>query len=158
MPARGIARQREAMVRAKGVVGNHPSYNRPRFADNTRPLPMAKPKSASLTYLRFLNLAGAVRSLPAFPPLDAVEERALNALAAVWTVGARVTVLQAVQLAPEVSPSTVHRRLKGLQRKGLIALPDDASDSRVRIVEPTALATEWFSRLGQCLSVAAREG
>ncbi|HMO45165.1 MAG TPA: helix-turn-helix domain-containing protein [Rubrivivax sp.] len=118
---------------------------------------MPKPKDASLTYLRFLNLVSAVRSLPAFPALDAVEERVLNALAAVWAVGARVTVLEAVRLAPDVSASTVHRRLKGLQRKGLIALRDDASDSRVRIIEPTALATEWFSRLGQCLSVAARE-
>lgn len=118
---------------------------------------MSRPKDASLSYLRFLNLVSAVRSLPAFPPLDAVEERVLNALAAVWAVSARVTVLEALRLAPEVSASTVHRRLKGLQRKGLIALRDDAGDSRVRIVEPTALATEWFGRLGQCLSQAARQ-
>ena len=119
---------------------------------------MSKPKDASLTYLRFLNLVSAVRSLPAFPALDAVEERVLNGLAAVWAIGARVTVLEAVRLMPDVSPSTMHRRLKVLQRKGLIVLRDDARDSRVRIVEPTALATEWFSRLGQCLNQAARQG
>jgi hypothetical protein len=119
---------------------------------------MSKSQPASLASLRFLNLASAVRSLPGFPPLDAMEARVLNGLASVGAVGARVTVLEAVRLTPDVSPSTAHRRLKVLQRKGLIMLRNDAGDSRLRIVEPTALATEWFNRLGQCLNLAAGQG
>lgn len=118
---------------------------------------MNKPKDASRTYLRFLNLVNAVRGLPSFPSLDAVEERVLNGLASIWATGAKVTVLEAMRLTPDASPSTVHRRLKQLQRKGLIALREDESDSRVRIIEPTEAATQWFAKLGQCMNLAARE-
>lgn len=115
------------------------------------------PNDTSNTYLRFLNLVSAVRALPTFPNLDAVEERVLNGLAAIWATGATVTVLEAMRLTPDSSPSTVHRRLKQLQQKGLIRLRADASDSRVRVIEPTAAANAWFARLGQCMHVAARE-
>ena len=119
---------------------------------------MIKPKDASQTYLRFLNLVNAVRALPSFPSLDAVEERVLNGLAAIWATSAKVTVLEAMRLTPDASPSTVHRRLKQLQQKGLILLREDESDSRVRIIEPTSAANAWFAKLGQCLNVAARDG
>lgn len=115
-------------------------------------------KDASQTYLRFLNLVSAIRGLPAFPSLDAVEERVLNGLAAVWACGAKVTVLEAMRLTPDASPSTVHRRLKQLQEKGLIALRTDENDSRVRFIEPTAAANQWFAKLGQCMNLAARDG
>lgn len=119
---------------------------------------MSKPKDASQTYLRFLNLVSAVRALPSFPSLDAVEERVLNGLAAIWASGAKVTVLEAMRLTPDASPSTVHRRLKQLQDKGLIELRADSTDNRVRFIEPTAAANAWFARLGQCLNLAARDG
>lgn len=119
---------------------------------------MSKPKDASQTYLRFLNLVSAVRALPSFPSLDAVEERVLNGLAAIWASGAKVTVLEAMRLTPDASPSTVHRRLKQLQDKGLIELRADSTDNRVRFIEPTDAANAWFARLGQCLNLAAREG
>lgn len=117
---------------------------------------MVKPRDASQTYLRLLNLVNAVRGLPSFPSLDAVEERVLNGLAAIWAIGAKVTVLEAMRLTPDASPSTVHRRLKQLQEKGLIWLREDESDSRLRHIKPTAAA--WFAKLGQCMHVAARDG
>lgn len=119
---------------------------------------MSKSEDASKNYLRFLNLVSAVRALPAFPGLDAVEERVLNGLAAIWATGATVTVLEAMRLTPDASPSTVHRRLKQLQEKGLILLREDESDNRVRIIEPTVAANAWFAKLGQCLNLAARDG
>lgn len=118
---------------------------------------MINPKDASLTYLRFLNLVNAVRSLPTFPSLDAVEERVLNALAAVWATGAKVTVLEAMRLSPDASPSTVHRRLKRLQEKGLIVLREHESDSRLRVIEPTGATHACFAKLGQCLRLATRD-
>lgn len=118
---------------------------------------MSKAKDASQTYLRFLNLVSAVRALPAFPSLDAVEERVLNGLAAVWATGGQVTVLEAMRLTPDSSPSTVHRRLKQLQDKGLITLRADGGDNRVRYIEPTDAAHAWFAKLGQCLNLATKQ-
>lgn len=119
---------------------------------------MAKAKDPSQTYLRFLNLANAIRGLPTFPLLDAMEERVLNGLAAVWATGVEVTVVEAMKFGSDASPSTVHRRLKGLQKKGLIRLYVSPSDSRVCLVAPTDLAMQYFDRLGQCLDLAASGG
>ena len=71
---------------------------------------MKTPKDQSQTYLRFLNLVSAIRNLPAFPALDAMEERILNGLAATWATGTKVTVLEAMELTQDTSPTTVHRR------------------------------------------------
>ncbi len=117
---------------------------------------MVNSTSSSQAYLRFVNLANAIRKLPGFPLLDAMEERVLNGLAAGWATGAEMTVLDAMKLAPDASPSTVHRRLKGLQRKGLVCLRDSPLDSRVRLVAPTDLAMAYFERLGQCLDLATK--
>lgn len=47
---------------------------------------MSKLKNASQTYLRLLKPVNALRGLPSLPNLDAVEDRVLNGLAAVWPV------------------------------------------------------------------------
>lgn len=114
---------------------------------------MTKASNLSQAYLRFLNLASAIRGLPT---LDAVEERVLNGLAATWATGAKVTVLEAMELTADSSPTTVHRRLKSLRQKGLIELREDEADSRVKYVEPTEAAQTYFAKLGQCLDKAAR--
>lgn len=44
--------------------------------------------------------------------LDAMEERVFESLAAYWGEGRPVTVLQAMRMPGEASPTTVHRRLK----------------------------------------------
>jgi len=110
----------------------------------------------SAVYLRFLNLMQAIRELPSFPHVDPVEERLLNALAAIWHRGQKVTVLEAMALPIEVSPTTLHRRLKSLRAKGLLALEIDATDTRVKYVTPTAQADEYFSTLGRCLDQAGQ--
>jgi DNA-binding transcriptional ArsR family regulator len=105
-------------------------------------------------YLRFLNLARAVRELPDFPALDPVEERLLNQFAAVWQQDRPLTVLQAMGLSKDVSSTTAHRRLKSLRGKGMVALVSDEVDNRVKYVRPTPLARDYFSRLGRCLDEA----
>lgn len=114
---------------------------------------MSKSRNLSKTYMRFVNLVSAIRSLPA---LDAVEERVLNGLAATWATGARISVLEAMQLASDTSPTTVHRRLRSLRDKGLIDLMEDEGDSRVKYVVPTAVADEYFAKLGQAMTAATR--
>lgn len=110
------------------------------------------------TYTRFVHLARAVRQLPGSPTLDAVEERVLEALAAAWGQGQKVTVLQAMAMSDESSPTTVHRRLKSLRKKGFIGLHEDESDNRVKFIQPTAQANEYFARLGQCVQEASKAG
>jgi len=115
---------------------------------------MKNAKQLSQTYLKFVNLVSAIRGLPA---LDAVEERVLTGLAVAWSRGERVPVLQAMELAPDSSPATVHRRLKSLRQKGLIELCEDERDTRIKYVRPTSVAEDYFARLGKCLNAAVRE-
>jgi hypothetical protein len=108
-------------------------------------------------YLRFLNLARAVRELPDFPALDPVEERLLNQFAEVWHQDRALTVLQAMGLSRDVSSTTAHRRLKSLRSKGMIVLVSDEVDNRVKYVRPTVLTQDYFSRLGRCLDEACSD-
>lgn len=112
------------------------------------------PNETARKFLKFLNLAEGVRNSPTFPVLDPVEERLLSQLAAVWHTGAKVTVLKAMKMAPFVSPSTVHRRLKAMRKIGMLVLIQDAADERIHYVEPTPKTHSYFAKLGQCLEKA----
>ena len=107
-----------------------------------------------MSYFKFLNLLEAVRQLPSFPSLDASEERLLNTFATRWHAGQRISVLEAMKMLPEISPSTAHRRLKTLRQKGLIALSADPTDSRIKYVVATTRAEQYFGALDDCLSQA----
>ncbi|MEJ8857459.1 winged helix-turn-helix domain-containing protein [Variovorax robiniae] len=115
---------------------------------------MAKSDDPSQTYVRFLNLVSAIKGLP---DLDAVERRVLDVLGGIWATGAKVTVLEAMGLAHDASPATVHRRLKSLRERGLIDLKEDESDNRVKYVVPTNATRTYFAKLGQALNKAARK-
>ncbi|MFN4116640.1 MAG: MarR family transcriptional regulator [Inhella sp.] len=116
---------------------------------------MPRQPGESEVFLRFLSLVEAIRGLPTFPALDAVEERVFHALAAAWGQGRSVTVMDAMRLLPEISPSTAHRRLKELRAKGLIQMREDGGDGRLRLVRPTQAARAYFSKLGRCIGTAA---
>ncbi len=108
------------------------------------------------TYLRFLNLASAIRGLPAIPVLDPVEERLLNGLASLLGAGREVTVLQAMNGSADTSPSTVHRRLKALHSKGLIAYAEKPGDQRTKYIQLTPLAERYYAELSRCIDLAAK--
>jgi DNA-binding MarR family transcriptional regulator len=55
---------------------------------------------------------------------------------------------------PDISPSTVHRRLKTMRKKGLIDLAVDEIDNRIKYIVHTNLTDKYFSHLGQCLAKA----
>lgn len=92
--------------------------------------------------------------MPDFPVLDPVEERLLNLFATVWHNGNQITVLQAMGMSTDVSSTTAHRRLKSLRKKGVIILVADEADNRIKYVQPTEVAQQYFSQLGQCLNQA----
>jgi DNA-binding transcriptional ArsR family regulator len=108
-----------------------------------------KPDPGSLAYLKLLNLVDSIRRSQ--PALDPLEERLLNRMAVAWHKGEKVTVTQAMEGGDGVAPATVHRRLKQLRAKGLVALVADANDTRVRFIEPTDEALRYFGALDDCL-------
>ncbi len=107
-----------------------------------------------MSYLKFLGLVRAVRQLPSYPDMDGVEVRLLNALAEEWHAGNKVGVLQAMGMLPDVSPSSVHRRLKTLRAKGLITLEHDKVDSRSKYIIGTRLFSKYLTKMDQCLAKA----
>ena len=117
---------------------------------------MNDPQKPTELYLRFLSLVHAIRQMPQFPAMDATEEELLNAVELHRHAGRKLRVLQVMDLLPDVSPSTVHRRLKSLRHKGLISLEMDEADNRIKYVTPTDLSAQYFSKLGECVAVAGR--
>lgn len=115
---------------------------------------MDKKNRNSLTYLKFHHLVEAARGLSALPALDALEDRLLGLLAAAWYEGRKPTVMETMGISPDMSPTTVHRRLKSLRNKELITLTYDPVDNRIKYIEPTDKANQYFAQLGQCLSQA----
>lgn len=115
---------------------------------------MVPKKALPLAYVKFLNLVDAARQLPGLPEIDAVEDQILGFLARAWYAGHKVTVVEAMNSLPDISPSTVQRRLKSLRAKGMVALQADEFDSRYKYIESTDLTTRYFSALGQCIQKA----
>jgi hypothetical protein len=124
--------------------------------DILRGIQLRKNNEIPQSALRFLNLVAAVRSLPSVPSLDVIEEQVLNALALKWANGTKITVMETLNFFTNTSPSTVHRRLKSLKKKGMLALQEDDDDNRTKYILPTALTIDYFEKIGQCMTVAAR--
>ncbi len=109
----------------------------------------------SLTYIKFLNLAQAIRELTDFPALNPMEEYLLNHIALTWHANKNPSVSETMHASPEMSPSTVHRHLKALRIKGFIGLDVYELDNRVKYIVHTPLSQQYFSLLGQCLDNSA---
>jgi len=132
------------------VVGGHccqVAYNLRFFSLNRKHL---------MSYLKFLNLVKAIRTLPSFPGIDPVEEQLLNHLAVQWSKGTLVSVVETMNILTDQSPSTVHRRIKSLRKKGYIGFQENAEDNRVKYIVPTALSTKYFKKMEECLVAALR--
>ena len=117
---------------------------------------MVLKKTKTLHYLRFLYLMRTVKqSMPT--NADPIEEQMLNLLGALWYEGKKVTVLEAMALLPDISATTLHRRLKTLRTKGFISMDMDDVDNRVKYVVPTPMADEYFAKLSKSLDEAGKE-
>ncbi len=108
----------------------------------------------SKIYLKFIHLTQALHALPGLPALDPIEERLLNYLAAAWFSNKDATVLETMRSTPDMSPSTVHRRLKTLRKKGLLHFDIDADDNRIKYIVKTDLTDQYFAHLGKCMDTA----
>lgn len=106
-------------------------------------------------YLRFLQLAEAIRGLPSLPPLDPLEERILSWIARAVRKGDRLCVRDMLAHEEFGAPATIHNRLKSMRSKGWIALAD-TEDARRKQIELTRPALEHFARLSRLMVKAAR--
>ena len=107
-------------------------------------------------YLRFLQLAEAIRGLPALPVLDPLEERLLKQIANASTSQQRLCVRDLMAQREMGSPATIHTRLKSMRQKGWIELAD-TEDSRRKQIELSEAAHQHFGKLSACIVQAAEE-
>jgi DNA-binding MarR family transcriptional regulator len=117
---------------------------------------MSKKTRPADIYMRFLQLAEAIRGLPALPPLDPLEERILALVARAAQETRRLSVRDMMAIVELGSPATIHGRLKSMRKKGWIHLAD-TEDARRKQVALTPAALKHFDKLSQCMVRAAQE-
>ncbi|XLZ69872.1 Lrp/AsnC family transcriptional regulator [Massilia sp. SR12] len=115
---------------------------------------MTAPKRPADIYLRFLQLAEALRGLPSLPALDPLEERILGIIARAGQEQARLSVRDMLGHKELGAPATVHNRLTSMREKGWIML-SDTEDTRRKQIELTQAALQHFDKLSKCLVQAA---
>lgn len=116
---------------------------------------MKRPPRPADIYLRFLQLADAVRGAPDLPGLDPLEERILALVARAGQQHERLSVRDMMAKEELGSPATVHNRLKSMRMKGWIML-SDTEDTRRKQIELTQAALQHFDKLSECLVEAAK--
>jgi DNA-binding MarR family transcriptional regulator len=116
---------------------------------------MKKAIEYSDVYLRFLQMAEAIRGLPSLPPLDPLEERILTLVARAGNQEDRLCVRDMMAKEQLGAPATIHTRLKSMRAKGWIVL-SDTEDARRKQIELTQEAVRYFDRLSKCMMQAAK--
>lgn len=106
-------------------------------------------------YLRFLQLAEAIRGLPSLPALDPLEERILALVARTAQEQERLSVRDMMAKDEYGSPATIHGRLKSMRKKGWIMLTD-TEDARRKQIDLTQAALQHFDKLSKCMVQAAK--
>ncbi|MDB5858983.1 MAG: hypothetical protein JWQ76_2672 [Ramlibacter sp.] len=114
-----------------------------------------KPNATADVYLRFLQLAEAIRGLPALPQLDPLEERILSWVARASQQQERLSVRDMMAKEELGAPATIHGRLKSMREKGWIILVD-TEDARRKQLALTRDAVKHFERLARCMVQATR--
>jgi hypothetical protein len=114
-----------------------------------------KTKLSSDVYLRFLQLADAIRGLPSLPPLDPLEERILGLVASAGEQEERLCVRDMMAKEQLGAPTTIHTRLKSMRAKGWIML-SDTEDTRRKQIELTQGAINYFYKLSKCMVQATK--
>lgn len=115
---------------------------------------MKNSRATADVYLRYLQLAQAIRGLPALGPLDPLEERILNLIARSTLEQARLSVRDMMGKQDLGAPATIHGRLKSMREKGWIVLAD-TDDARRKQIELSKPAIKHLTRLSAAMRQAA---
>jgi DNA-binding MarR family transcriptional regulator len=105
-------------------------------------------------YLRFLQLAKAIQSLPDAPLLDANENALLEAIALRWFENKPMTVREAIGLSELGSPATLHKRITRLRNRDLVETFSQADDKRAKYLIPTEKTLAMFKDFGKKMNTA----
>lgn len=117
---------------------------------------MSPAKRPADIYMRFLQLAEALRGLPSLPALDPLEERILAIVARARQDEERLSVRDMMGKKELGAPATVHSRLTSMREKGWLILAD-TEDTRRKQVELTQAALLYFDKLSKCMVKAATQ-
>jgi DNA-binding MarR family transcriptional regulator len=105
-------------------------------------------------YLRFLQLAKAIQSLPESPLLDANENALLEAIALRWFENKPMTVREAIGLSELGSPATLHKRITRLRNRDLVEAFSQAEDKRAKYLIPTEKTLDMFKNFSKKMNTA----
>ena len=108
-----------------------------------------KQSNTENVYLRFLQLAKAIQSLPDAPVLDANENALLEAIALRWFENKPMTVREAIGLSELGSPATLHKRITRLRNRDLVETFSQADDKRAKYLIPTEKTLAMFKDFGK---------
>ncbi len=117
---------------------------------------MSKRSRPADIYLRFIQLAEAIRGMPSLPPLEPLEERILQLIAYARQSQERLSVKDLMGKRELGSPAMLHGRLKSMRAKGWILLAD-TEDARRKQLELTQAALLHFDKLSKCMVQAAKK-
>ena len=105
-------------------------------------------------YLRFLQLAKAIQSLPDAPLLDANENALLEAIALRWFENKPMTVREAIGISQLGSPATLHKRITRLRNRDLVQTFNQLDDKRAKYLIPTDKSIAMFKDFGKKMNAA----
>jgi hypothetical protein len=105
-------------------------------------------------YLRFLQLAKAIQSLPESPLLDANENALLEAIALRWFENKPMTVREAIGLSELGSPATLHKRITRMRNRDLVEAFSKAEDKRAKYLIPTEKTLDMFKNFSKKMNTA----
>ena len=105
-------------------------------------------------YLRFLQLAKAIQSLPDAPLLDANENALLEAIALCWFENKPMTVREAIGISQLGSPATLHKRITRLRNRDLVQTFNQPDDKRAKYLIPTDKSIAMFKDFGKKMNAA----
>ena len=105
-------------------------------------------------YLRFLQLAKAIQSLPDAPLLDANENALLEAISLRWFENKPMTVREAIGISQLGSPATLHKRITRLRNRDLVQTFNQPDDKRAKYLIPTDKSIAMFKDFGKKMNAA----
>jgi len=105
-------------------------------------------------YLRFLQLAKAIQSLPDAPLLDANENALLEAIALRWFENKPMTVREAIGISQLGSPATLHKRITRLRNRDLVQTFNQPDDKRAKYLIPSDKSIAMFKDFGKKMNAA----
>ena len=107
------------------------------------------------TYLQFLKFSRDLELDKITPrPSDPTSSLLLNEIAVHHFEGKPLSVTQAMELNFIAGPATIHRKVKDLQKAGLIELNFEGVNHRTKYLCPTDAAIQYFQKISAAMKIA----